>query len=364
MFHARSSAMQQFAIRRPSPALRHSPPRAFTLVELLVVITIIGILIALLLPAVQAAREAARRMQCSNNLKQLSLAMLNYEQQNNRLPVFSNNFTPQVFMLPFLEQQALYDMLQVELAVSDREPLRTAVATIVSTFVCPSDTEDVIHIYSPSAGGSAGKVFSTPLTAAGANYAINGSSGKGTAVENIDVFVVSPASGVIPDGICYMNANLRVADIRDGLSNTVAFSESLRGPCDTPDASTIPDLQVYGCSISTVDIMGIAAQCDNNDPSAALAARSGWNGIRMVQWFMSNQEAGSIMKARFTPNNAVPDLNFKRYWVNAARSRHPGGVNCGFCDGSTRFIGDGIDQTTWHALWTRDGGEVVSGSAY
>ena len=335
---------------------------AFTLVELLVVITIIGILVALLLPAVQAAREAARRMQCSNNLKQLSLAMLNYEEQNNALPVFSNNFAPKVFMMPFIEQQALYDQLEVNLTVSDREPLRTAVATVVPTFVCPSDPEDVVHTYSSAAGGAGVRVFQTPLTAAGTNYAINGSSGSGTSTSNIDVFVVTPGNGG-PDGICYVDANLRVADIRDGLSNTVAFSETLRGPCDTPDASSLADAQVYGCSISG-SIMDIAAQCDNNDPSAALAARSGWNGTRMAQWFMSNQEAGSIMKARFTPNSPVPDLNFRRYWINAARSRHPGGVNCGYCDGSTHFITDSINQTVWHAMWTRDGGEIISGNAY
>ncbi len=330
--------------------------RGFTLVELLVVITIIGILISLLLPAVQAAREAARRMQCSNNLKQLGLAMLNYEQQHNVLPVFSNNFTPQAFMLPFIERQSVYDQLQVNLTVSDRQPLRTAAATIISTFVCPTDPESVVHTYTSSAGGSGTKVFTSPLTVAGTNYAINGSSGAGTSTANIDVFVVTPANGV-PDGICYKGAKLRVADIKDGLSNTVAFSETLRGPCDTPASSTTADPQVYGCTISG-SIMTIAAQCDNNDPTAALAAKTKWNGIRMVQWFMSNQEAGSILKARFTPNSPVPDLNMARYWVNAARSRHPGGVNCGLCDGSVRFIGDSVSVTTWHALWTRAGGEV------
>lgn len=334
--------------------------KAFTLVELLVVITIIGILVAMLLPAVQAAREAARRMQCSNNLRQLSIGMLNYEQQSNALPVFSNNFTPQVFMLPFVEQQSLYDQLQVNLTVSDRQPLRTAVATVISTFVCPSDPEAIVHTYTSSAGGSGVPVFKSALTVAGTNYAINGSSGAGTSTANIDVFVVTPAKGV-PDGICYKDAKLRVADIKDGLSNTVAFSESLRGPCDTPAISTTPDLQVYGCTISgTGDVlMTIAASCDNNDPTAALGAKSKWNGSRMAQWFMSNQEAGSILKARFTPNSPVPDLNMARYWVNAARSRHPGGVNCGLCDGSTHFVKDSINQAVWHSLWTRAGGEVV-----
>ena len=323
---------QRNVTHRPAVVAR----RAFSLVELLVVITIIGILIALLLPAVQAAREAARRMQCANNLKQLSLAMLNYEQQHNALPVFSNDFTPQVFMLPFIEQQSIYDRLEVNLKVSDREPLRSTVATIISTFVCPTDPERIVHAY----------------------YAINGSSGAGSSTTNIDVFVVNPANGV-PDGICYRDANLRVADIKDGLSNTVAFSESLRGPCDAPDVLTTADVQVYGCSISG-SIMDIASQCDSNDPTAAFAAKTGWNSTRMVQWFMSNQEAGSILKARFTPNSPAPDLNSKRYWVNAARSRHPGGVNCGFCDGSTHFVADGIQQSAWHALWTRAGGEIVS----
>lgn len=337
--------------------------RGFTLIELLVVITVIGILIALLLPAVQTAREAARKMECGNNLKQLSMAMLNYEQQNRALPVFSNQFAPQVFMLPFLERQDLYEKLEVNRTVTDREPLRTAVSTVIPVFVCPSDRERVMHTYTSSAGGSGPKIFSSPLTVAGTNYAINGSSGAGTSTANIDVFVVTPSKGV-PDGICYKDAGLRVADITDGLSNTVAFSESLRGPCDTPASSVVPNLQVYGCSISTSDIMSVAANCDNNNPAAALAAKSGWNGIRMVQWFMSNQEAGSILKARFTPNSPVPDLNFARYWVNAARSGHPGGVNCGFCDGSVQFVRNEIDARTWHGLWTRAGGEAISGSDY
>ena len=122
-----------------SITLRNRRWKAFTLVELLVVIAIIGILIALLLPAVQAAREAARRMQCSNNLKQLSLAMLNYEQQNNRLPVFSNNFTPQVFMLPFLEQQALYEAYNFD-EPWDSPANQQIASTVVPVYNCPSTT--------------------------------------------------------------------------------------------------------------------------------------------------------------------------------------------------------------------------------
>ncbi|MEN6457831.1 MAG: DUF1559 domain-containing protein [Thermoguttaceae bacterium] len=335
---------------------------AFTLVELLVVITIIGILVSLILPAVQAAREAARKTQCGNNLKQLSLAMLNYEQQNNVLPMSSNWFTPQVFLLPHIEQQALYDLLDVSVQVSDREPMRSAAATVVSTFICPSDAEPVVHTYTSSAGGSGVKTFSGSLVAAGINYAINGSSGAGTSTTNIDVFVVDPTKG-IPDGICYKNAKLRTRDIKDGLSNTIAFSESLRGDGSTLSTTpSIGDMQIYAASVS--NIMTVAANCDNNSPTAAINAATSWRRMAMTNWFMISQEAGPILKARFTPNSPVPDLNQARNWVNAARSRHPGGVNCGFCDGSVAFISDPIDATTWHALWTRAGGEITSGDSF
>jgi prepilin-type N-terminal cleavage/methylation domain-containing protein/prepilin-type processing-associated H-X9-DG protein len=341
--------------RPPQDSFAHRA--GFSLVELLVVITIIGILISLLLPAVQAAREAARRLQCGNNLKQLSLAMLNYEQQNNVFPMSSNGFTPQVFMLPYLEQQGLYDRLDVRIQVADREPMRTAIATVVSTFICSSDFENVVHTYTSSAGGSGPKTFAGALTAAGINYAINGSSGTGTSTANIDVYVVTPSNGV-PDGICYKNANLRVPDIRDGLSNTVAFSEALRG-----DGSTLPttpaagDMQIYAASVS--NIMTVAANCDNNDPSAAISAATSWRRMAMTNWFMITQEAGPILKARFTPNSPVPDLNSGRLWVDAARSRHPGGVNCGLCDGSVKFVRDSIDSRSWHAIWTRAGDEIT-----
>jgi prepilin-type N-terminal cleavage/methylation domain-containing protein/prepilin-type processing-associated H-X9-DG protein len=327
--------------------------RGFTLVELLVVITIIAILMALLLPAVQAAREAARKLQCGNNLKQLSLAMLNYEQQYGVFPMTSNSYSPHVFLLPYMEQQSLYEMFNVRKDMADSATLRQIITTPVPCLICPSDNEIVLHTYNCSSKQAFGQ---GTLTCTGTNYAINGSSGTGTSTANIDTYV--PTAGSPPDGICYKNAKMRSADITDGLSNTVAFSESLRGPCDSLGGNT----QLYAAKVS--NIMTVAASCDNNDPSAALSAATGWNGIRLASWFMITQEAGPILKARFTPNSPVPDLNSARLWVNAARSRHPGGVNCSFCDGSVAFVQNTIEATTWHALWTRAKDEVIDSAKY
>jgi len=327
---------------------------AFTLVELLVVIAVIGILIALMLPAVQAAREAARRMQCSNNLKQIGLAMHNFESSQGVLPPLENSYSPLARMLPYYEQASLRELFDFTVKVSsaDCDSVRRAIATPVALFLCPSDAETPVHQVTSTWSSSAN------LPYAGSNYAINGSSGTGTETANIDPFC-NPT-----DGICYTDAKLRFANIKDGLSNTVAFTESLRGPCDSPSASSTPDLQLYAANLGlngTSIIMATAAAAETGGFGAVQPSVQSWTGTRLFNWFKIDQSSGTVLMGRFTPNSPIPDLCARRLWVNAARSRHPGGVNACFCDGSVQFVQESIDRTTWHALWTRAGGEITSG---
>ena len=341
-----------------STSIRRPKSTGFTLVELLVVIAIIGVLIALLLPAVQAAREAARRMSCTNNLKQLGLAMHNYVGTHRIFPNsgwsdsahgYPTDYSPTAKLLPYSEQKDLHDLIDFSVhpggkfglgAFGMADELRMIAGTAIPMFLCPSDPERAHHDL--ASGG-------VTVSFAGTNYAFNGGDGMDG---NTNM-----ATSIDKGGISWTDARIGVRDVTDGTSHTLAFTESLRGPCDSPEGQSTPDLQVYcatSCSVA------LAEAAESSGVGAVLSSTNGWNGKRLSQWLESGMPTGPLMNGRFTPNSPIPDLTGGSAKLTAARSRHPGGVNACFCDGSVRFIDDTISSYTWHAMWSRAGGEIIN----
>lgn len=335
--------------------LRATRP-GFTLIELLVVIAIIGVLIALLLPAVQAAREAARRAQCVNNLKQIGLALHNYASTySEALPTigysgfgYPDDHSSLARLLPYLEQGNLHNLINfdIHLGHPGRDDLprevRTAAAFVVSTFLCPSDGGANVHQY-PLPSGAV-------IPIASSNYAMNHGSGTNG--------VFHPARE--SDGLCWVNSNLHFASILDGTSNTLAFTESLIGPgTDQALGSAPPDFHEYRARTSGVSNELVEA-AERGGFTTIQSQVTSWDGNRQNYWLRASVPDGPVLNGRFTPNSKTPDLVFKSSKVTAARSRHPGGVNACLADGSVRFVKDTVDRGVWHASWTRAGGEIVT----
>ncbi len=317
---------------------------AFTLIELLVVIAIIAILIALLVPAVQKVREAAARAQCTNNLKQIGLALHGFHDQYKRFPEardpFPLAFSPQAHLLPYLEQPALVQMIDFTGANGATSTYKginaTAAATPVAGFNCPSDNGNV-----PGGNGATpGVVFG------GTNY----SSCTGTGASSSGVLNGDYVSG---DGVFLLlpGGPIRMTSITDGTSNTACFSESVYGD-GTAALSPAPPAP---------DPLNLARDINGSgmDP-VTCAATTTYTGQRGDRW-INGGYLSTAYNHWTTPNSSTFDcLNTSNnFGLKTARSRHVGGVNLLLCDGSVRFVADNINFATWQALATRGNDDVV-----
>ena len=330
----------------------------FTLIELLVAIAIIGVLVALLLPAVQAAREAARRMSCSNHLKQCVLAMHNYHDTYQCFPgVMSftgSSFSVQAKLLPFAEGEGLQDLIDFDqdliLKVSGQSKLNpaneAAAGYVVPLFRCPSDNENDRYT----------EYFTTTgQILAGSNYMVCTGSGTGTSYD-----IVFPT-----DGLFYVDSYRRFADIADGTSNTVAMSETLLG--DHSLSSTPPEdyRRVMGQGNNHVKriaggtVPGYQGIFNPSIPQLLQNMVDNWTGVRGSAWIVSKPFT-STLNGYSAPNPPYADWFGRGNGFFAARSLHPGGANAAYADGSVRFISDSIDIATWRAMTTIAGGEILS----
>src|SRR5262245_12360699 len=289
----------------------------FTLVELLVVIAIIGVLVALLLPAVQSAREAARRTQCISQLKQVGIAMHNYENTFQRLPVGAYGCcwgTWQVSILPYIEQKALFDLYVMDrkfgVPVDDARYSHAAnwpvTTKTIKTLICPTDTK-------PQRAANNGVTY--------ANYVVNfGNTIYDQSNFSGVNFLGAPFFEVISvnDG----RPGIRFAEVTDGLSNTMMLSEQIQGqPGDLRGFSWWRGGAVFsgyqGPNSPIPDYPFAVGQCKPENPL--------------------NPPCVLVATAATPP-------------MMAARSRHSGGVQSVMCDGSTKFISNNISIGVWRAL--------------
>lgn len=385
--------------------MRTSPRRGFTLVELLVVIAIIGVLVALLLPAIQAAREAARRTQCINNVKQMALAAANYESANgvfppgridpdkerrgpngwipqpppSSYPAYTgnpnerfNNFSVHIWILPYMEANNVYELIDFEKGQSKQmtsggtpiNPHYQAYATAQSLFICPScpNTEMVIseNNYRSNFGGS------TP-------FAGISSGNLDPTLESSDGFAAG-GNGAFT----YGKKGLRAGEYSDGLTNTAFFSERTKG--SGVDASQTPptkwDIIGMGKGNNVTDgytidqLFNDCLQKGRNPQPANRIFTSAGRWLPGDDWSNGWPFAGydSSQYNHVAPpnwegqdcgrNSYIPDT-VEEHAILAARSEHPGVVVVAFGDGHTAVVSDSVDLNVWRAAGTRNGAETI-----
>jgi len=331
----------------------------FTLVELLVVIAIIGVMVGLLLPAVQAAREAARRMSCSNNIRQIALATHNYESTYRMIPAMmgTSTYSPQARILPYIEQAAMSDRINFSLPLllppawqSLYNPaVRDTVTQQIATFLCPSDAGQPMFAIN-FADGTTGQ-------AAGLCYMF--SNGNGTGTNYDDRFRTN--------GMVYENSWTQFRDVTDGTSNTVLMAETVLGDQATTSSPspTQPHRRTASWAGTSSAVGGPGFTTGGaliQDPDLETLFRSGtftsYRGTRGESWIRGVPFA-IVVNGYLPPNSPVPDVSMHGRGFYAARSYHPGGATHAMVDGSINFITDSTNLMIHRALYSRDGGEVV-----
>jgi prepilin-type N-terminal cleavage/methylation domain-containing protein/prepilin-type processing-associated H-X9-DG protein len=355
---------------------------AFTLIELLVVIAIIGVLIALLLPAVHSAREAARRSQCSNNLHQFGIALNAYHEQFNVLPPGYirgqclsggtlngwGSWSAQTFLLPFLDQQQLYDRLNFSVNSYRTDatclvlgrPNSTVVYSRVGTFLCPSDTNNfwgTTGAFNPP----------SPLTFPGQNYLISFGDTQAWAIGNV--------GNINQRGPFHRESKMNFRDISDGVANTIAMSERLKGtnvrirrersdiyrpgPAWPSGQPRVPALMAAGTFDAWVSACNAFANSVVGNPAGQQRVHAGrlW---AVGHWTYS------FFNTIHTPNSSNADCleggcgEFDCNSLASASSDHNGGVNVLMLDGRVQFVGDSIDRAVWWGMGSRHGNETQS----
>jgi len=327
--------------------------RGVTLVELLVVVAILGLLAGLLVPAVQAARESTRRLSCSNKMRQIALAAVNYESARGRFPVGAESrqwnerpdFPHQFFrwsvlahLAPYYEEERLLRDLDLSVPLYTgltpediAEQNKPVVRRVVPLFLCPSDAmRRLSEFFGPT------------------NYAGCTGSGRGGGTP----FEV--------DGIYGINSRTRAAEISDGLSKTIMFSESTlgAGPVATRDPAGVTPAEGYGFVFVTPlsdAACGRPFYYNFTDPRGFSWANGEYRTTLYNHGRPPNSDRLDCLAALMRTTD--PARLYAGYGWRAARSRHPGGVNAATADAAVRFVSDEIDEASWRALATAAGSE-------